>query len=294
MKKEYYVYIYLDPRKKGIYQYDEFVFDYEPFYVGKGNGKRYLKHLLETKLNTSNLFKFRVINKIRKIGLEPIIIKIKEKLFEDYAYELESRVIELIGKRCDNVGPLTNILNDNRPPSNYIKLSDDVIRKIITLYKNGMYLKHIGDELDLNENKIKRTLIENGIKPKRKAPLNKVKINNSNLKDIINDYENGLSIRKIKTKYGLSYEVVRKNLKKSGVELRGYDYPRTKEHIENFKKSRVYVSGEDNPCYKTLGDVELDKLYKLRFVEGRKIRDILKIMKISQKKYYEYINKLKK
>ena len=41
----YYVYVYLDPRKQGIYKYDNFEFNYEPFYIGKGKNNRCNRHL---------------------------------------------------------------------------------------------------------------------------------------------------------------------------------------------------------------------------------------------------------
>jgi hypothetical protein len=37
---EYYVYIILNPLKSGDFNYEEYHFDYEPFYVGNGKGKR--------------------------------------------------------------------------------------------------------------------------------------------------------------------------------------------------------------------------------------------------------------
>jgi hypothetical protein len=43
----FYIYIYLDPRKPGKYVYGMYVFDYEPFYVGKGKDKQYISHLRE-------------------------------------------------------------------------------------------------------------------------------------------------------------------------------------------------------------------------------------------------------
>ena len=38
--KKYYIYIYLDGSKPGIYKFDDLEFYYEPFYVGKGTGNR--------------------------------------------------------------------------------------------------------------------------------------------------------------------------------------------------------------------------------------------------------------
>ena len=48
-KNIFYVYIYLDPRKRGKYIYEEFKFNYEPFYVGKGKGDQIKSHLNESR-----------------------------------------------------------------------------------------------------------------------------------------------------------------------------------------------------------------------------------------------------
>jgi len=62
---QFYVYVYLDPRKPGKYKYGEYEFDYEPFYVGKGKGFRFKRHLTEYQLiHDKNNLK---VNKIRKI-----------------------------------------------------------------------------------------------------------------------------------------------------------------------------------------------------------------------------------
>ena len=53
---DFYVYIYLDPRKPGSFMYNNLEFNFEPFYVGKGtknrahSGIRDKKKSLKTKL----------------------------------------------------------------------------------------------------------------------------------------------------------------------------------------------------------------------------------------------------
>lgn len=289
-QSKYYVYVYLDPRKRGNYTYGKYNFEYEPFYIGKGTDNRYLKHLTETKADTSNISKFRTISKILSNDLVPIIVKVKSGLLESEAYFLETQLIKLIGRKCDRTGCLTNIVIDAKPPSNYKQLTRKTLNKIIKLYNDGWYLKHIGIELGLNENKVKRTLIENGLTPKRKPPVNKLILTNEILENMVSDYTSGLSIRKISEKYKLSFEVVRTTLKKNDVHLRGYNYKKTEQHIKKIRQSRQYKTGQDNTLYKTLSNDEIAKLKDLRFNHNKSIKFVIKEMKISQKKFYEYIN----
>lgn len=104
---KYYVYIYKDP-------------DTElPFYVGKGSGKRYKKHLSETYENTENKKKYAKIKSIQNAGKEPIIEIVKRFESEDIAYRYETELIQSYGRKdIDDNGILLNICEDNRPPTN--------------------------------------------------------------------------------------------------------------------------------------------------------------------------------
>lgn len=105
-KNEFYVYIYLNPLKPGKYIYDNITFDFEPFYVGKGKGGRFKDHLF-TKEGSSE--KKSLINQLLESKNSPIILKTKENITEDEAFEEEKKLIKLIGRKILNNGPLLNI-----------------------------------------------------------------------------------------------------------------------------------------------------------------------------------------
>lgn len=109
----YYIYVYLDTRKKGSYSFGDFHFEYEPFYIGKGTNDRCLTHLRVangSRKGKNNL----IVTKIKSIlndGFEPKIIKIIEDLTKDNYNSYEISTIKLIGKSCDDLGPLLNIMD---------------------------------------------------------------------------------------------------------------------------------------------------------------------------------------
>ena len=55
IERIYYVYVYCNPLKSGIYQYDNIMFDCEPFYVGCGKNKRCNDHLHEARRDVSKI-----------------------------------------------------------------------------------------------------------------------------------------------------------------------------------------------------------------------------------------------
>ncbi len=123
MIDNYYIYICLDPRKSGRYLYDDVCFLFEPFYVGKGKGKRYKRTTGRNKY-----FKNK-INKIKQSGLEPIIFKLYENLNEKQSFEKEIELIEEIGRFDLNFGPLLNMTDGGEGNSGLI-FSEDHKKKI--------------------------------------------------------------------------------------------------------------------------------------------------------------------
>lgn len=99
----FYIYIYLDPRKPGQYEYNDYCFLYEPFYVGKGKGNR----LKDKNKSRSTIFKNK-IKKLYKLELNPIILKLKDNLNEKESFKLEKELIYEIGRKDLNKGPLIN------------------------------------------------------------------------------------------------------------------------------------------------------------------------------------------
>ena len=122
---KYFNYIYLDPRKPGVYTYKDvpFIFKYEPFYVGKAASKKRMKSHLSTSLNikyASGKFKCSLIKAIKNAGLTPIYYAINKNISEFEALENEKFLILKIGRRDLNRGPLTNLKDSDKGKSNML------------------------------------------------------------------------------------------------------------------------------------------------------------------------------
>lgn len=133
MERDFYVYIYFDPRKFGSYSYDlDMSFIYEPFYVGKGTKFRLNSHLNKVKGGSNNIFNKFNSAKIKKIineDIEPFIFVYRDKLSEKEAFFLESELIKKIGRKDLKKGPLTNFTNGGEGSSGR-KLSEETKEKI--------------------------------------------------------------------------------------------------------------------------------------------------------------------
>ena len=105
MEQKFYVYHLINPETNRV------------FYVGKGTGRRCYAHLSENPNTCRNKRLYGHIKNIRKHGIEPKVIKIKENLTEELAYKLEAQEIKKYGRiSFDEGGILFNIMEGGFGP----------------------------------------------------------------------------------------------------------------------------------------------------------------------------------
>lgn len=130
----FYVYALLDMRKPGTYKYGSYTFTHEPFYIGKGKGKRCNVHTKvalshRDKKARSNRLKQNLIRKIvRETGLEPEVVIKKQNLTEQQAFNLECKLIKFIGRRDLKLGPLANLSDGGEGPSGRIRPAAEIAK----------------------------------------------------------------------------------------------------------------------------------------------------------------------
>jgi len=149
----FYVYVYLDPRKPGLFKYGEYEFGYEPIYVGKGQGERLEEHWLYAKkgiLREGNRHKFNKLRKIMKEGLEPIIFRYKNNLEEDVSFLLETKMITTIGRNDKKEGPLVNMTDGGEGLSGYVyskKQREENSKRLKQYYKENPFSEELKKKL---------------------------------------------------------------------------------------------------------------------------------------------------
>lgn len=166
------------------------------FYVGKGkkSNNRHMDHLTERR-GKDNKLRWEEICDIRKKDLEPIIEILADNILDEKeAYDTEATYIKYYGKRIDNTGILTNILDDARPPSwkgrkksaehranlskshRGKKLSDETKRKIIeTKTNNGTMISGMKGKKHSNETRLKISNSKTGVNMSVESSLKKSK-----------------------------------------------------------------------------------------------------------------------
>lgn len=114
----YEVYAYLDPRKPGNYKYGNYVFDFLPVYIGKGNIQQNRKYKHLNKSCNRHLSNF--LKSIINAGINPIIRSIYNNITESVALTKEVELIQLIGRKNIKKGPLYNFTDGGEGMSGMI------------------------------------------------------------------------------------------------------------------------------------------------------------------------------
>lgn len=141
----YYIYVFLDTRKPGIYEFDDLIFNFEPIYIGKGKNERLNRHFYLYKHNNTRFYsKIKAIINSNQV---PLYFKIVEELSEIDALDKEIELIKSI-KRIENGGTLTNLTDGGEGVSG-LKMSDET--------KEKMSKSHLGKKIGKlsNETKMK-------------------------------------------------------------------------------------------------------------------------------------------
>jgi len=140
----YFVYCFLDTRKPGEYIFENYKFDFEPIYVGKGKGIRPNRHF--TLYKRYNTRFYNKMNSIISSGNKPEFILLCSGLSEKESFDYEKFFIKIIG-RIEQGGTLTNLTDGGEGQSGF-KFSEESKKKMSEIRK-GKKLKPLSDESKL-------------------------------------------------------------------------------------------------------------------------------------------------
>lgn len=219
----YYIYVYCDPRKPGNYKFDNYEFDFEPIYIGKGNKNRIYQHLTRRKERKS--FFYNKLNKIIKDGNKPIYYKLVENLSEEKSLEEEIRIISLIGRIDIESGPLCNCTEGGekgftKTKEARKKLSESKLGKKNPMYgkktsekqKNAVRKAHKDGRVKLSEEGRKKIIKNN---KRRKGTKNIKKRNDSKIYELTDPLGNlyiikgAVELSNFCSKHQIQYQLLR-------------------------------------------------------------------------------------
>lgn len=147
---DFYVYIYLDPRKNGEFNYPQIdkSFEFEPFYIGKGRGNRINMGIKE---NKKDYYKNRKIRSMIKDGYFPIALKIFENLTEKESFGKEIYLIKVIGRMDLSLGPLCNLTDGGEGTTNITPEWKKILSKPVIQLKNNIVINEYNSVKEASE-----------------------------------------------------------------------------------------------------------------------------------------------
>ena len=131
--KNYEIYVYCDPRRPGIYKYENYTFTHKPIYIGKGSMKWKRKY---THLNKSSNRRFKnLVAQLKRRGLIPKLVTVYKSISESAAFDYEKKLIKLIGRADKGPGPLFNSTDGGDGASGRIFTASQLKKRSITTKK---------------------------------------------------------------------------------------------------------------------------------------------------------------
>ena len=102
-------------------------------------------------------------------------------------------------------------------PSRRRERIDLPMEDIISYYESGMTLTQLGEKYGVSYKTIVARLRENGVKIRPRGGKKRIYLP---MKEIISEYQSGLSALKLAEKYGVAFNTIYRRLKENGVEIR--------------------------------------------------------------------------
>lgn len=182
----FYIYIYLDPRKPGDYKYNNLAFNFEPIYIGKGKGNRDMYHY---KYYCDNEILERKLKKIRALDLEPIIMRIVEQLLEADALTKEVELIKSIGRLNLLEGTLCNLTDGGEGCSGLVQSAEH--KQQNSIKNQGTYQERYGIETAQRLKEVRAQQLKGNTYGKNITDEGRAKISKANSKPWLEKYGEG-------------------------------------------------------------------------------------------------------
>lgn len=179
----FYIYVYLDPRKPGIYQYNNLSFNFEPIYIGKGKGNRDMYHY---KYYCDNQILQRKLKKIKDLDLEPIIMRIVDQLVDTDALLKETELIKSIGRLNLLKGPLCNLTDGGEGCAGVVQSAEH--RHQNSIKNQGTYEERYGIETAQRLKEVRSKQLKGNTYGKNITDEGRKKISKANSKPWLEKY----------------------------------------------------------------------------------------------------------
>jgi len=138
---KFYIYVFMDSTKIGNFKYGEYEFEYEPFYIGKGTSDRII-----TSKCDKRTFKSNKIKSIKNLGGQVISRKLHENISFEDSITLEKQIIQKIGRRDLDLGPLTNLTDGGEGRLNGKNSLESIEKSIKSRIKTNKRLREMGHD----------------------------------------------------------------------------------------------------------------------------------------------------